>query len=211
MDNFKGVRQMPPTFFETSSFKTLLSMRLSLPIEFIVSLCNLSQVQQCITVIGPVFTLKLTSRQIPISRHVVVHVRVRCHFEGSHKAFLAFVGMLAQSKACYLNSICTKRSKFNVMKVVSAIHVYFASACNCLAEVIPKVSDKCRRPTNAADTLGLNSRMAVHSGCKVNRRFGVKSATFRWRFFYILFCYLLKVILCSFHKHHSACLAYLAS
>ena len=39
------------------------------------------------------------------------------------------------------------------MKVVSAIHVYFASACICLAEVIPKVSDKCRRPTNAADTL----------------------------------------------------------
>ena len=153
MDNFKGVRQMPPTFFETSSFKTPLSMRLSLPIEFIVSLCNLSQVQQCITVIGPVFALKLTSRQIPISRHVVVHVRVRRHFEGSHEAFLTFVGMLARSKACYLNSICTKRSEYNVMKVVSAIHVYFASACICLAEVIPKVSDKCRRPTNAADTL----------------------------------------------------------
>ena len=40
-----------------------------------------------------------------------------------------------------------------MMKVVSAIHVYFASDCICLAEVIPKKSAKCRRPTNAADTL----------------------------------------------------------
>ena len=78
---------------------------------------------------------------------------VHRHFEGSHEAFLTFVGMLARSKACYLNSICTKRSEYNVMKVVSAIHAYFASACICLAEVIPKVSDKCRRPTNPADTL----------------------------------------------------------
>ena len=154
MDNSKGVRQMPPTFFETSAFKTPLSMRLSLPIEFIVSLCYLLRVKQCITIIRPVFALKLTSREIPISRHVFVHVSVRRHFEGSHEGFLAFVGMLARSKVCYLNSICTKRSKYNMMKVVSAIHAYFASACICLAEVIPKVSDKCRRPTNAADTLG---------------------------------------------------------
>ena len=144
---------MPPTFFETSAFKTPLSMRLSLPIEFIVSLCNLLRVKQCITITGPVFALKLTSREIPISRHVVVHVSVRRHFEGSHEGFLAFVSMLARSKVCHLNSICTKRSKYIMMKVVSAIHAYFASACICLAEVIPKVSDKCRRPTNAADTL----------------------------------------------------------
>ena len=142
MDNFKGVRQMPPTFFEIFSFKTSLSMRLSLPIEFIVNLCNLLRVKQCITVIGPVFALKLTSGEIPISRHVVVHVRVRRHFEGSHEAFLTLVGMLARSKGCYLNSICAKRSEYNMMKVVNAIHVYFASACICLAEVIPKVSEK---------------------------------------------------------------------
>ena len=146
---------MPPTFFETSAFKTPLSMRLSLPIEFIVSLCNLLRVKQCITITGPVFALKLTSREIPISRHVVVHVSVRRHFEGSHEGFLAFVSMLARSKVCHLNSICTKRSKYIMMKMVSAIHAYFASACICLAEVIPKVSDKCRRPTNAADTLVL--------------------------------------------------------
>ena len=159
MDYFIGVRQMPPTFFETSAFKTPPSMRLSLPIEFIVSLCNLLQVKQCITITGPVFALKLTSREIPISRHVVVHVSVRRHFEGSHEGFLAFVGMLARSKVCHLNSICTKRSEYIMMRVVSAIHAYFASACICLAEVIPKVSDKCRRPTNAADTL---CRDAIH-------------------------------------------------
>ena len=112
---------MPPTFFETSSFKTPLSMRLSFPIEFIIHLCNLLRVKQCITIIGPVFALKLTSREIPILRHVVVHVSVRRHFEGSHEGFLAFVGMLARSKVCYFNSICTKRSVYNMMKVVSAI------------------------------------------------------------------------------------------
>ena len=145
MDYFSGVRQMPPTFFQTSAFKTPLSMRLSLPIEFIVSLCNLLRVKQCITITGPVFALKLTSREIPISRHIVVHVSVRRHFEGSHEGFLAFVGMLARSKVCHLNSICTKRSVYIMMRAVSA--------CICLAEVIPKVSDTCRRPTNAADTL----------------------------------------------------------
>ena len=40
-----------------------------------------------------------------------------------------------------------------MMKVVSAIYAYFVSACICLAEVIPTVSEKCRRPRNAADTL----------------------------------------------------------
>ena len=89
MDNFKGVRQMPPTFFETSAFKTPLSMRLSLPIEFIVSLCNLLRVKQCITIIRPVFALKLTSREIPISRHVFVHVSVRRHFEGQTAFYVA--------------------------------------------------------------------------------------------------------------------------
>ena len=76
---------------------------------------------------------------------------------------------------------------------------FFASSCDFCSSSFP------------LGCLGLNSRVAVHSGRKVNRRFGVRNVTFRWRFFYILFCYLLKVILFSFHRHHSACLAYLTS
>ena len=145
---------MPPMFLETSSLKTPLSMRLPRSIEFIVSLCDLLRTKQCIAVTGPVFALKLTSREIPISRLVVVHVCFRRHFEGSHEAPLAFVGMLPQYKVCYFNTICTKKTEYNMMKVVSLTYVYFASVCICLKEFILKVSDKCRRPTNAAYTLG---------------------------------------------------------
>ena len=144
MDYFNGVRQMPPRFFETSAFKTPLSMRLSFPIEFIVSLCNLLRVKQCIIHHWSSLRAQADLPRVPDFGHVVVHVSVRRHFEGSQEGFLAFVGMLARSKVCHLNSICTKKSEYNMMKVVSAIHAYFASACICLAEVIPKC------PTNAA-------------------------------------------------------------
>ena len=169
---------MPPMFLETSSLKTPLSMRLPRSIEFIVSLCDLLRTKQCIAVTGPVFALKLTSREIPISRLVVVHVCFRRHFEGSHEAPLAFVGMLPQYKVCYFNTICTKKTEYNMMKVVSLTYVYFASVCICLKEFILKVSDKCRRPTNAAYTLGLNIKEVLFSSSWRRPAPSAKSAVF---------------------------------
>ena len=49
-------------------------------------------------IILTVFVFKLASREIPVSRLVVVHVCLRHHFEGSHEPFLAFVGTLPWSK-----------------------------------------------------------------------------------------------------------------
>ena len=76
---------------------------------------------------------------------------------------------------------------------------FFASSCDFCSSSFP------------LGCLGLNSRVAVYSGRKVDRRFGVQNANFRWRFIYILSGSLLKVNLCSFHWHHSVLLAYLTS
>ena len=76
MDYFNGVRQMLPTFFETSAFKTPLSMRLSFPIEFIVSLCNLLRVKQCIIHHWSSLRAQADLPRDPDFGHVVVHVRL---------------------------------------------------------------------------------------------------------------------------------------
>ena len=52
---------------------------------------------------------------------------------------------------------------------------FFASTCDFCRSSFP------------LGCLGLNCRVAVYSRRKVDRRFDVQNATFRWRFFYILF------------------------
>ena len=52
---------------------------------------------------------------------------------------------------------------------------FFASSCDFCTSSFP------------LGCLGLNSCVTVYSGCKVDRRFGMQNATFRWRFFYVSF------------------------
>ena len=83
-----------------------------------MSLLNLS------SIILAVFTLKLTSREILIPRLVVILVCLCHHFEGSHTQSVAGLGILPQSKVYYLNTIYTKSTEYNMMRVASEIYVY---------------------------------------------------------------------------------------